>query len=89
MGVVFMAAASLAAVGVAAAGAAAVGRWLGSRLGLGAAGLGLGLAAASAWPYYGYGYYDGWNGYGYPACTLRRVAVRTAWGVRWRTVQYC
>jgi hypothetical protein len=56
--------------------------------GLGAAGLGLGLAAASAWPYDD-GYY-GWNdGYGYPSCTLRRVAVRTAWGVRWRTIQYC
>jgi hypothetical protein len=56
--------------------------------GLGAAGLGLGLAAASAYPYYG-GYYGWDDGYGYPSCTLRRVAVRTAWGVRWRTVQFC
>ncbi len=57
--------------------------------GWGAAGLGLGLAAASAWPYYD-SYYGGWDsGYGYPVCTLRRVAVRTAWGVRWRTVRFC
>jgi hypothetical protein len=52
----------------------------------------LGLAAASTWPYYDDGYYGDWGGgygYGYPSCSIRRVAVRTAWGVRWRTVEYC
>jgi hypothetical protein len=54
----------------------------GPAVGLGLVGYGWG------YPYYDYGYYgDGYGGY--PACTYRRVAVRTAYGVRFLMVEYC
>ena len=71
-----MAAASTAVAGVVAAGAAvgAVAGW--------------GVAVVPGWGWGGYGWDDGYYGQ-YPSCSFRRVAVRTAWGVRWRTIQYC
>ncbi len=49
-------------------------------------GLGLGLGYAG-WGYPYYGYYD--DGYGYGYCPLRRVPVRTVYGLRYRLVRYC
>lgn len=54
--------------------------------GWGGPGWGVAVVPGGGWGGYGWddGYYDQ-----YPACSFRRVAVRTAWGVRWRTVRYC
>ena len=82
----------VAAAGAAAAGVAAVGAAAGAPAGAGAR-----QGWASVWrrPRHGPimttattadGTMD--TAYGYPSCSIRRVAVRTAWGVRWRTVQF-
>jgi hypothetical protein len=44
-----------------------------------------GVAFAPGW---GWGGPYGWDD-GYYGCSLRRVAVRTPYGLRWRVVRYC
>ena len=64
------------------------GGWGGRGWGGGWGGPGWGVAVVPGWGWGGYGWDDGYYGQ-YPSCSFRRVAVRTAWGVRWRTIQYC
>ena len=73
-----------------------VGGWHGGGWrGAGRRGGGWGWAPAvglAGWgfPYYDYGYYDdGYYGNVYPTCAYRRLIVRTAYGLRYRTIQYC
>lgn len=64
------------------------GGWGGRGWGGGWGGPGWGVAVVPGWGWGGYGWDDGYYDQ-YPSCSWRRVAVRTAWGVRWRTIQYC
>jgi hypothetical protein len=42
-----------------------------------------------SWDYPYYDYYDYGDNNGYPACSIRRVHVHTAYGWRWRSFEYC